>query len=208
MLDTRFPGVLLRDEGVEMGFLMPPAGYSVNPNFQAYASLQSSLVSEILVGHLGFHVCCCLICFVIVSPICSFSSRPHHPAFSVTFSSWLSAFQKLVEFSHSFDHSLYCWCKPFLFHYITLMRFEGGRGEIVYVQSTALSPFVLWYVLEGDKDCEGRKCSHFMIYSPVQLSLLLLRIIFITERKNKERINYSDLLSLSSVRCRKLLPET
>ena len=37
--DARLLGVLFSGKGEEMGFFMPPAGFSVNPNFWTCASL-------------------------------------------------------------------------------------------------------------------------------------------------------------------------
>lgn len=167
------------------GFTIPSTCFSVNPSFQACASLQLSFVSEIfsaswspwwLLPHLLFLFCHLLWLL--------------HPSSSVTISLF------------AFYSPEICWALPFLWlpftvdvnHFysitISLMRFGRGRGEIVYVLSTALSPFALWNVLAGNKDCEGRKYSHFMIHSALlNLLLLFVQVLFLQQKEKNTRKN-------------------
>lgn len=72
---------------------------------------------------------------------------------------------------------------------MSLMRFGEGRGEAEYVLPTVLSPFALWYILEGDKDCERRKWSHFMIHfgTPQLVIFVCASTVLTTERKKHEK---------------------
>lgn len=125
-----------------MGFVIPPMCFSVTPHFQYHASLLCSLVFKFFSGHLGSHFGQCPICFffppfpsAFTLLYCGFSNLLHQ----LQLLHLLPTFQKFLWISHFFDHSLYCWFKPFWFHCYNFTEVSGERCEILYVLSTALS---------------------------------------------------------------------
>lgn len=162
--------ILLEGGEEGMGFRIPSTGFSVKPNVQAYASLQSSFVYKIFSGHLCSHVGYCSTCFFF------FPSAVASPSLFISYNvficfplSWnlLSSLKALaILFTVDFNHFFYSIT-------MCLMRFGVGRGVIVYALSTASRPLTLWNVLEGDQDSEETKWS-ILWYTSARLNLLLL----------------------------------
>lgn len=85
--------------GEWMGFIIPSTGFSVSPSFQAYASLQCSLVLENLASHVSY----CSICFFLSPSVCILLDRDFYILlYQLTISLLGSHFLKI------------CWALSFL----------------------------------------------------------------------------------------------